>query len=286
MKKLVAILLLSLGAMAEAQAQSILRVSLTDNSIINVSVDGRYFNRRGTSVTIGDLPYGIHMLKIYTYPPQTRGGYYQQVVYRGKITTYQGMATDLVYDPWTRTITTRETDMYSRPLTNVTPTRPGTGKGVDRYDSRTDTYVPQGNNDQMSNNQTDAANNRAIDTGYDNIEHFADGGNNEPVASPVSSEMSTLTDADAGKLKKKIAALPADLQKLKELKEQLKNEKILTQQIGEIMDWFLFENSKVDFAKWAFAIAIDKEYYPDLLDKCTLKDTQDDFQRFLKEKGL
>jgi Domain of unknown function (DUF4476) len=68
------------------------------------------------------------------------------------------------------------------------------------------------------------------------------------------------------------------------LKDELKNDKITTYQVSNIMDWFSFETSKVDFAKWAYNITLDKKYYRDLENKFSYKSYQDDLDKFINDQ--
>jgi len=71
---------------------------------------------------------------------------------------------------------------------------------------------------------------------------------------------------------------------MKVLKDALANETFVTYQVGNMMDWFSFESSKVDFAEWAYTKTVDKENFTDLENKLTYKNYRDDLDKFIKSK--
>ena len=81
MKRALIILALFVIGYDHAIAQCLLKVSLTNRQVINVAVDGRYFNKRGTSVTIGDLPPGNHYMQVYGIERKRNGKLREAVIY-------------------------------------------------------------------------------------------------------------------------------------------------------------------------------------------------------------
>jgi hypothetical protein len=55
-----------------------------------------------------------------------------------------------------------------------------------------------------------------------------------------------------------------DTEKLKLLKDSLENSSFSSAQIATILHWLTFEDSKLEFAKWAFPKTLDKENYNQL----------------------
>ena len=264
MKSLILSFLLPVTIITGAQGQSMLKVHLADNSQINVSVDGRYFNVKGTSVTVGDLPPGRHAFTIYAVQQDRRGRGREESVYSGRVTTHAGYVTLFTYDPYSQQtdVQEQEANTYAQ-----VPHQPDNGYG-------------SGNN---NNTQAPQVNNNNNDYGNDN-KYIQP--SDAPLASPVAPEsMATLTGDKTDKLKKKAADKKTDTEKMNVLKEGLAGEKITTDQVGAMMDWFNFESSKVDFAKWAFQNTVDKENYTNLETKLTYKNYEDDLDTFIKNNG-
>jgi hypothetical protein len=102
------------------------------------------------------------------------------------------------------------------------------------------------------------------------------------VASPVPE--GSFTDAASEKLKVKVDAKTTDTEKLKLMKEALRRETVTTFQVGTMLDWFLFESTRLEFAKWAYSITTDKDFYNDLASKFSYESSKEELAEFLKSR--
>ncbi len=258
MKKLLILSLLVIAGVTGASAQSMLKVKLANNAQLNVEVDGRYFNKRGTSVTVGDLPPGRHRFTIYSVQQDRRGRGREEAIYSSRITTLPGYVTIVTYDPDSRELVKQEQD-----ITTFQQNMPPAANNGGTYS--------QNNPPQVNNNNND----------YGNDSRYIDG--SAPVASPIAT--GTLTDAKINDLKTKVADKKTDTEKWNALKDGLKNETETTDQIGAMMDWFNFESTKVDFAKWAYPNTVDKQNFSNLDNKLSYKNYVDDLDKFIKDNS-
>lgn len=261
-------LLVFLGITMTVNAQSLLRVHLADNSRINVSVNGRYFNRQGTTVTVGDLPPGRHLLKIYNVSYDRWGRSFDRLVFQGTVNTSVGMITNFLFDPRTRTMSANR-----NPIDN--------SRNAYRPSQPDDNYREY-SNDQNRYEPPTAENAVPEPLAEEDNSTVAPLPSGTPAASPVPE--GTFTEAKSNKIKAKVDAKATDTEKLKYMKEALKQETITTFQVSYMMDWFLFESTKVDFAKWAYAITTDKDFYDDLSSKFNYSSSKDDFKKFLDSR--
>ncbi len=271
MKKILVIILSFFAGIGISDAQSMLKVRLADNRPLNVWLDGRYFNKRGTSVTVGDLPRGRHTLRIYAMTQTRRGRPYEDIVYEGRVTTYDGMITQFYYDPYSGQADVKEQNIitylpdHRQPMTG--DYQGETGGNTPDYSRRNDYY--------NNNDNTNADNN----TNNDNNTH------SEP-ASPVAPEsLGTLTDNKITKLKNKLETKKTETEKMNLLKEGLNDETFTTDQVGVMMDWFSFESSKVEFAEWAYTKTVDKEVFESLEAKLSYKNYKEELEKFLKARN-
>jgi len=248
MTRLFFVMMILTAGFLRSSAQSMLKVRTADNMRINVMVDGRYFNKTGTSVTVGDLPYGRHRLRVYEASQTRRGRVFQEVIYEGKVITDPGMITILVYDP-----ATDQTDIQEQQINSYLNDHP----------------IPNAN------------------TGQNNSGSYDDGDNNNsaPVAAPAPVASGSLTSAKIDQLKTKVNAKKTDTDKMNTLKTELSGETFTTAQLGDMMDLFNFESAKVEFAKWAYSSTVDKDYFSDLEGKLTYKNYQDDLDKFIKDNS-
>lgn len=256
-----------LAATISANAQSLLRVHLVDNSRINVSVNGRYFNRQGTTVTVGDLPPGRHLLKVYNITYDRWGRAYDRLVFQGTVNTSVGMVTNFLFDPRTRTMSANRS-----PIDNsrnaYRPSQPADNYGEYGSDNNRNRYEPPTEENAVP--EPPAPNDMGT---------VAPAPSGSPAASPVPE--GTFTEAKSDKIKAKVDAKATDTEKLRYMKDALKNETVTTFQVSYMMDWFLFESTKVDFAKWAYSITTDKDFYNDLSSKFNYASSKEDFKKFL-----
>ena len=270
MKNLSIVIIFLVAGSGTSIGQSMLKVSLRDNTTqISVSVDNRYFNRRGTSVTVGELPYGRHSLKIYSMVHDRRGRGYEEVIYNGMVKTYNGMISLLVFDP-----VTESTDLQEMEIDAYMANHPASNRGRFSGTSQADynaEYSGSRNNGQADNRgqMTETTNANSQD---------------EPASPIPADQLGTLTDSKYDDLKKKASEQETDTKKLTVLKDELKNERVNTSQVADMMDWFTFEASKVEFAKWAYSITADKAYYSDLENKFSYKASQDELDKFIREQ--
>ncbi len=266
MKNLVIVLIIIVCGINYAHAQSSIKVRLSDNSPFNVAVDGRYFNKRGTSVTVGDLPPGRHRVQIYCLMNNRRGRGREEIIYEGNVRTSEGMVSILSYDPISRNREITEMDFNTFNANRPAPYSNGMNN--------------PGNQDNNRNNYNQEINSRQNNGNFQNNNNQQNDNYRQP-APPVTG---SLTDAKIDQLKTNVAAKKTDTEKTTFLKGELKDEQITTSQVSTMMDWLSFESSKEEFAEWAYSITVDKDAYGSLDNKFSYKNYQDDLDKFLKSK--
>ncbi len=262
MKNCSLILLLFIAVNTGAIAQTMLKVHLADNSQINVSVDGRYFNKKGTSVTVGDLPPGRHKLDIYTVVQTRYGRGREEMVFSGKVFTHDGNITIFSYDTYNREKNVEEQDINSYTQNNPPPPLPPAHTRRPLHNGNFDNNPPQVNN-----------NNRDLDN------------DNKYIPSQHSNAQATLTDVKIDQLKTRVMDKKTDTDRMNLMKDGLGSEKMTSDQVGSMMDWFNFEDSKVQFAKWAYPNVVDKENFAALESKISYQNYLDDLDKFIKDNN-
>jgi hypothetical protein len=265
MKRLFLLLILTVCCCSFLFAQSVLHVQLRDNSRFNISVNGRFFNRQGSSITVGDLPPGRHYIKIYALVYNRWGRGYDNVIFSGWVNTSYRMITNFVYDPYMRRARVSEAPVSNRFDEN----KDVAGNIQGQYNSR---Y-----NEGVTDNTNDDRNTTAQNKPDGNTDIKSSGA----VASPLPT--GTLTDEKVTELKKKCDSKKTDSERMTLLKTELSKETFNTIQVGTMMDWFLFESSKLEFAKWAYNKTADKAYYNDLSAKFINKSAKDELTQFVQK---
>ena len=261
------ILFLSAGSIF---SQSMLRVSLSDRTPITVSVDGRYFNKRGESVTVGDLPQGRHYLKVFTIEQNRRGRGKEVLIHEGNVKTYRGQLTVFTIDAFNGQTSITEEEMgYAQ---NAQPGNYGNGRN-DNPDRQNN-----GNRDGYSYNQNTPPPPPDVNNNPPAVAAPA-----PPPAPDESADKPAVKESKLDKLKKKIADKNTDTEKLEAIKESLKKEYLSTAQVCTVMEWFSFESAKVEFAKWAYPKTNDKANFGQVKNKLTYKSYIDDIDNFVRE---
>ena len=263
MKKLFLVSFIITICSLQSIAQSMLRVRMADNSRINISVDGRYFGKTGTSITVGELPYGDHHLRIFQYVQNRRGRMFEEPIFTGMVRTYHGMITLFIFDKYTG-----ETDITEQEISAFTFNHPPNGDLNRNKDQYNQSHGTPRVSEQQNNYQ-------------DNAESQNNAAQSKPYVSP--DRVGSLTDEKIKDLKTKVTAKNTDVEKMTLLKEALKNEKLTVTNIAGMFDWFIFESSRVDFAKWAYTNTVDKDYYEELESKLSYKAYVEDLDKFIKD---
>lgn len=92
-------LLFSASVVFAQSRRSTIRFSLSDGSRIAVSLNGRYFNKTGRTLTVGDVPGKKQNVKVYRYRPYARkNGGKATLVFSGKVKIEKGGMYNAVVD--------------------------------------------------------------------------------------------------------------------------------------------------------------------------------------------
>jgi hypothetical protein len=300
MNKLIIALLLAIAQCTGAKGQSALRISLTDKTPITISVDGRYFNTRGESVTVNDMPWGRHYVKIFTHAQGRDGRGAERVVFEGRVRTNRNQVTLFSYDAYSgRSVTSIE------PLGTLASNQPQESfnkRNLDNYDRANDGNA-NGNNEA---NERPTAGDNPLPPDTPELRELPPGA---PVASPVTmepeeSETTTATKKATQKkttnssssvkdkttttkwttLKEKVTSKKTDTEKFEVVSTGLVNEKFSTAKAAEVMDWFSFESTRLSFAMWAYSRLTDPSNAKQIGAKLENAANKKEYDAFLKNK--
>lgn len=222
----------SIPAMAQYSQRSVLEIRMNDHEPIVVSVDGRYYNKHGRTVTIGNLPRGWHDLRVYEYLEYKKGGARAKLLYTGRIRIDAGTVTHCVVDRQTGRMRTRTMDIEDAYLD----------------------YDQPDNNDRYNDNERHERKSNAL--------------NNE----------------DLNDLKARVEDRITDTERLKLMKSVLEQRTYYSVQVRTMMGWLAFESSKLDFAKWSYERALDKQDYWKLEDVFSFSSSKDEFNQYISSR--
>lgn len=234
MKKVIFTALLSFAFTPLLFAQrgmSTLRIRLSDNSHLRVSLDSRSFDKHGTSLTVGDLPGGRHYLQVYALDGDDRGR--GQLVYRGYVKVHRGSYADCVIDPNTGDIQVNEE--------------------ADNGDERDGRQYEE----QQAPPQDDIyANGDKNDSGGDNRKP-----DNADAPAIGSFGTGAMSRGDMDGLKSMVRGKDGDNEKLQTMEAELKGKSFTTEQVSKMMGWLGGDDSRLELAEWAYPQTTDKDNY-------------------------
>lgn len=266
MKKLFSFLLAlstTITAVAHGSERTMLKLRLSDRTQIAVNVDGRYFNRRTTSLTLDGLRPGLHRVEVYS-----TDGYRARPVriYTGTIRLEAGTVNIAIVDVYRRALRmrTRPMDAQRDEAYSDNSDREGLGKsGDDDYDDRDHNYP---RNDHSDDNKRDddyrdngnagnGNNDRGNGEGYGSFPH----GRNNSTSTNTTGDM--LTQRDMNNLRARVGKLITDSDKESLMKSELNSRSVSTEQVRAMLRWLSFESTRLGFAKWAYSRVTDRQNY-------------------------
>lgn len=203
-------------------------LSVISQQPVVVAIDNRIYQMAGTDFTIGNVPAGKRKIELYTWNnTRNRRG---ALLYEGFVKLEPGQRLIGTWDARRRlfTMSTAERnylDYNDGYEQDGTPYPGGPGNG----------YEPQ-------------------EPGYP--------GNNAYPALPAGySYLSPQQLQDIGVLTERLVS---DKSKVDNLKQLLSRRAVTVDQVAEMTGWLSFDNSRLDFLKWAYNNTLDKDNYPRL----------------------
>ncbi len=241
---------------------------------LTVSVDNYQYqvnssNGNGSSVNVGQLQAGNHNVVITQWRRNFLGKQVQEVIYNSTLYFKPGYETNIFVDGYGRTnISDRQ--IYAN---NNQGGYNNNGNGVGNGYGRKKNKHKKNNcdNDDYGNNQW----NRNDRRGDDNNEQYYDSHNYNRKA----------MDRPAfEQLKQSIARESFDNTKLKIAKQFITVNYFNTAQVKELVDLFIFENNKLEIAKYAYDYTVDKGNYFLVNDAFSFSNSKEALMDYIKNR--
>ena len=301
MKKFFAIFLLSCTAIVQVFAQagykSTLKVSLTDNAPISISVDDAFLDMKGPIITVRDITPGVHNVKVFRadMPRGAKPAPIQVFTVR----TNAENATTCIVDPIKHTVNIR-TNTISRFEKDNDPAVDDVyekvkdkqqdqvqinvikeDRIVETRDLRDNTVQQDG--DAADNNGRNPRDGRRMDNNNDrddNADEDADDQNDRSAQNGRGRDRKNdakgirydgryednatpvpMTVKEINALKTRVQKRTADAQKEAMLEEAISDRSYNTEQVRTMLRWMKNESSRLDFAKYAYDGVSDPENF-------------------------
>ncbi len=227
---------------AEARTRrGTLYVALSDATPFTIEVNGRRFDRTGTSLTIGDLPPGRHDLRVYAVSTSRYGKRNADLVYTGTVRLLARGLTRCTIDPVRRTARVQVlAEEAARRSASGAPRQPGA----------------------VRDNAAPLATAHA-----------------DPGTAPASAPL--LTSAALQRIEDAAARKPADREKLDVIQTALADERFSTDDVRRAAGLLTFEDTRLQFAAWAQPRVTDPEAFAGLESLFEIAENRDAFLRSL-----
>lgn len=246
MKKALTLVLVVFSLMSTAYAQprqGALQVRLKDNKLLTLVLDGRHFRKYGNSITVADVPQGMHELKVYYFYPANDPRYrnmrdnrsHASLVYKGRIHVDGGTMYYCAVDPMYKTMNIRESrTLY---LDNDEPS----------YPINTESVFSDEKDDDNSYRNRDNWDDRRQDNKSNVVSYYRDD--------------KRITPAQMSMLKTAVQERIGSSDKVTVIEQYIMDKSLMTDQVMTIIGWLSFESSKLEVAKSCYPKVLDKENY-------------------------
>lgn len=86
-----------------------MRFHSSDNCLLKIKIDKRFFNKIARTVTVAEIPEGKHIIQVYMAEPfSTRPGEKLTEIYNGTIRTYDAIQYNCTIDPFINSMDVKE----------------------------------------------------------------------------------------------------------------------------------------------------------------------------------
>lgn len=269
-------LVMAVTAFAQSRRYAMLKLRLSDQSPISVYLDGRFIDRGTNSLTLDGIRPGFHRLEVYS-----EAGYRRRPVriYTGNIRLQPATVNIGVVDVYNRALRLRTRPMEGREYSEDRDDR-GDRRREYPKDNRDD-FDGQGQDygkdrDDIYGNGSDNADGTDSGEGYGSFPHGR--------GNASSYDGNGFTERDMDDLHSRVAGRITDSDKEQLMKSALDGRTVYTDQVRQMLGWLSFDDTKLDFAKWAYKLAGDKQNYWKLEDAFSFESSKEEFSKAIRER--
>ncbi len=243
---ILAVLISITAIAAERPRQSILTISMYENSDMRVQIDGRSYNERDNEFTISNIQPGYHSIQVYSLTSnRVFGGIFgksrEKLMYSSNLYVKPGQEVELFINRNGKA-KIRETDLSRN------------GRGNDR--NRDDRWK---NEDDDKWNDRDRPDRNGNNGGYSNSVSYQE----------FQSMRETLRRERFENTRMGLAQQMFDRNTFK------------AEQVRELLQMFTFENYKLDLAKYAYRNTVDRNNYHLIYDVFSHNSSKQELARFI-----
>jgi hypothetical protein len=265
--------------------RAMLRFRDQSGRTISVSVDGRRYNKLGRTVTVGDLPAGRHLIKVFRYNSNGHGytngilmysgsimvqpsRIYYCTVFRDKLDIEENCCID-DYGQWNQNDNWDDWDQEHDCWNN--------NRKWDRDNNHHQFNDRNNNHDWSNRNDNDKWNNH--NNGY------GDNRQNDNFESETwNSYEGNLSHGRHQQILDQMRQTSFENSKVNLANAALKNNKFTTRQLVDMLNEFSFESTKLKFAKDNYRKLLDKQNFFMVNDVFTFQSSKDEINEFISKQ--
>lgn len=254
---------------------SILQFKLRNDKLLTIVIDGRHYKKYGKKLSIGNVPYGMHEIKIYRYYPNDDPRYdgynkraLAKLVYKGKIRVEPSTMYYCTIDPEYHTMGVREDDIPSWVEDDKTI-------AIDSEPDFTEKLNTENTIKEVSKN------------------NFKQEIVRETSTPPPPPPPATVNNANTNKtllqiatmssLATQINTLKTDTEIMNLLKNKLADKYYNISQLSTMLDWFTFEGSKLEWVKWSITHLQNPNEVAQLKSKFSFTSSKNEIDKLIKK---
>ncbi|MEO6833237.1 MAG: DUF4476 domain-containing protein [Chitinophagaceae bacterium] len=244
----------ALGASAQQDnSYASLQLRLSNNKNIAIDIDGKFINKQTTSLILDGLNPGTHEITVYSVNDR---GTRTKRIYTGHLRFAGNMRYEGFVD-----VRSRILNLASHPLEEENQPQVNQNSVPVQAEPVPENTTPQ---EPQSEDVTQPA------------EGSFPHGKGNTSSSQAQHDFSRKSMDD---LKKRVDKKLTDTDKEKLMKSAVEGQDIYTSQVREMLNWLMFESSRLDFAKWAYSYVKDTGNYSQLANVFTESDSKKDFAK-------
>jgi len=109
--------------------------------------------------------------------------------------------------------------------------------------------------------------------------------NNKPKGPELQDQPHTISQDELNNIQKQVNDQLTDTDKEKTLQSLLKKKQLSTKQVAQIFTWFNFDDTKVDFAKWAYDHVVDTQSYSALENGLSNDNARNELHKYIGQRS-
>ena len=109
--------------------------------------------------------------------------------------------------------------------------------------------------------------------------------NNNSKGPELQDQPNTISQDELSKIQQQVNDQVTDTDKEKTLQSLLKKKHLSTKQVAQIFTWFNFDDTKVDFAKWAYDHVVDTQSYSALENGLSNDNARNELHKYIGQRA-